>query len=189
MATVDDFLSVPSEEPFEQFSKDQLLRLPAYYDVKITSSEKGLKEGNKDVLTSFLTENGILEPAPPPAPGPSPLHQISAAAIELRLKELDLQRLQLEGNDKERLLKEKQMHLELKHAALRSSTNVELSEFDAVRHIGLVPPFVEKHFPHFEGVATVSKCPQSAWTLMFQRVLLGKAQEAYSALSIDKSGD
>lgn len=71
---------------------------------------------------------------------------MSAAVIELKLKELDLQRLQLEEKDKEMLLKEKQMHSEheqflkdlgLKHAALRSSTNVQPTEFDAVRNIRL----------------------------------------------------
>lgn len=78
---------------------------------------------------------------------------MSAAAIELGLKELDLQRLQLEDMDKERLLKKKQMHFEherllkdltLKHAALRSSTNIQPSEFDAVRHIRLVSPWFSK---------------------------------------------
>lgn len=63
----------------------------------------------------------------------------------------------------------------------------------AVRHIRLVPPFiekdVEKYFPHFERVAMVSKWPQNVWTLLLQSVLVGKAQEAYSALSIEESSD
>lgn len=75
---------------------------------------------------------------------------MSAAAIELRLKEVNQQRLQLEDEEKERLLREKKMHVEhgrslrdveLKHAALRSSTNVEPPEFDVVRYIRLMLPF------------------------------------------------
>lgn len=59
----------------------------------------------------------------------------------------------MEDNDKEWLLKEKQIllehecllkDLELKNAALRSSTNFQMSKFEAVRHIRLVPVFVEK---------------------------------------------
>lgn len=107
MATVDDFISAPSKELLEHFTKDQLLKLAAYYDIEITSSEKRLKEGIKDAVKSILTENGVLKLTPPPAPGPSPPSQMSAAVIDLRLKELDLQRLQLEDRDKERLLKTK----------------------------------------------------------------------------------
>lgn len=43
----------------------------------------------RDVLKSFLT-GGFLKPAPPPASGPSPPYQMSAAAIEFKLLELDL---------------------------------------------------------------------------------------------------
>ncbi|XP_027128228.1 uncharacterized protein LOC109142602 [Larimichthys crocea] len=120
--------------------------------------------------------------------------------LELRLKELALQELQLQDRQEERLLKEKQMHLEherflkeleLKHAAVSRPSHVELSAFDAAKNIRLVPPFVEKdvekYFPHFERVATLSKWPEHAWTLLLQSVLVGKAQEAYSALSIEQS--
>lgn len=126
---------------------------------------------------------------------------MSEREIELRLKELAFQELQLEDAQKERLLREKQMHLEherflkeveLKHAALNSSS-ASSSQFDVVRNIRLVPPFaeknVEKYFLHFERVATVSKWPTHAWTLLLQSVLVGRAQEAYSALSIEDSKD
>ena len=68
--------------------------------------------------------------------------------------------LQLQDDQKEHLLKEKQMHseherflkvLELKHATLSSSSAV-LSQFDVVRNIRLVPQFTENNvevFPSF----------------------------------------
>ena len=39
MATLDNFISAPSEEPLGQFTKDQLLKLAGYYDFEIASSE------------------------------------------------------------------------------------------------------------------------------------------------------
>lgn len=44
MATLDNFISAPSEELLEQFTKDQLLQLASYYEFEIASSEKRLKE-------------------------------------------------------------------------------------------------------------------------------------------------
>lgn len=113
MATLDDFISPPSEKLLEQFTKDQLLKLASYYDIEIASSEKCLKESVKEALKPMLTENGVLKPAPPSASQSiSEPSQIIDVALELRLKELALQELQLQDKQRERLLKEKQMHLE-----------------------------------------------------------------------------
>lgn len=53
----------------------------------------------------------------------------------------------------------------------------------------LVPPFdeleVDKYFQHFEKVAESLKWPIEYWSLMLQSVIKGKAQQAYSALSVD----
>ncbi len=65
--------------------------------------------------------------------------------------------------------------------------------FDVGRHIKLELPFSEKdveiYFSHFERVATTSKWPKNVWTFLLQSVLVGKAQEAYSALSLERSTD
>ena len=122
----------------------------------------------------MLIEKGVLNPVPP-----SPSQQSVSkppqtdVALELRLKELALQELQLQDKQEERLLKEKQMYLEherflkeleLKHVALLRPSHVESSAFDAARNIRLVSPFVEKdvdkYFPNFERVATLSKWPE-----------------------------
>lgn len=44
MATLDDFISAPSEELLENFTHDQLLKLASYYDIEIARTEKHLKE-------------------------------------------------------------------------------------------------------------------------------------------------
>ncbi len=65
--------------------------------------------------------------------------------------------------------------------------------FDVHRNMRLVPPFsekeVDKYFYHFERVALSMKWPKSFWTLLLQCVFTGKAQEVYSALSLEQSGE
>ena len=59
------------------------------------------------------------------------------------------------------------------------------------KNVRLVPPFqekeVDKFFLHFEKIATSLKWPKEFWPLLIQSVLTGKAQIAYSSLSIEQS--
>lgn len=48
---------------------------------------------------------------------------------------------------------------------------------------------MDKYFLHFEKVASSLAWPKEVWTLLLQSALLGKAGEAYSALSVDQSSD
>ena len=63
--------------------------------------------------------------------------------------------------------------------------------FDVSKHIRFVPTFneteVDKYFLHFEKVACSLKWLRYLWTLLLQSTLVGKAREAYSALSIEES--
>lgn len=77
--------------------------------------------------------------------------------------------------------------------SLQSDTGAAALAFDVSRNIRLVPPFnereVEKYFSHFEKVAITLKWPVNVWSLLLQCVLSGKAQEVYSALSVEQSSD
>ena len=63
--------------------------------------------------------------------------------------------------------------------------------FDVTKHIRLVPPFqekeVDKYFLHFEKVAGNLNWPKEHWTLLLQRVLIGKAREIYIQLGVEQS--
>ncbi|XP_059848380.1 uncharacterized protein LOC132406577 [Hypanus sabinus] len=48
---------------------------------------------------------------------------------------------------------------------------------------------VDKFFLHFENVAVNQNWPKGKWAVLLQSVLRGKAQQAYLALSMDKSKD
>uniref|UniRef100_UPI003590198A uncharacterized protein n=1 Tax=Myxine glutinosa TaxID=7769 RepID=UPI003590198A len=65
--------------------------------------------------------------------------------------------------------------------------------WDVGRHVRLVPPFNEKEvanfFSHFEKVAQLLNWPEESWTILVQSVLVGKAQDIYSALPIDQCAD
>ena len=65
--------------------------------------------------------------------------------------------------------------------------------FDVTKHIRLVPPFqekeVDKYFLHFEKVAENLKWPKEHWTLLLQSVVIGKAREIYTQLSLEQSSN
>ena len=61
------------------------------------------------------------------------------------------------------------------------------------KHIRLVPPFqvkeVDKYFLHFETVAKTLKRPKEYWTLLLQGIIIGKAREIYTQLTVDQSSN
>ena len=87
---------------------------------------------------------------------------------ELKMKELEMQ------------------NMTVKRQPLDSGTH-----FDVTKHIRLVPPFqekeVDKYFLHFEKVAENLKWPKEHWTLLLQSVIIGKAREIYTQLTVQQS--
>ncbi|XP_076843961.1 uncharacterized protein LOC143488888 [Brachyhypopomus gauderio] len=73
------------------------------------------------------------------------------------------------------------------------SASRDCSDFQVTKHIALVPSFreaeVDTYFSLFERIATSLSWPKGLWTLLLQSKLVGKAQEAYSALSLQESMD
>ena len=95
--------------------------------------------------------------------------------------------------------KELQMQLKIKELELKAKMTPVSKEpaagstnenFDFTRHVKLVPPFqeheVDKFFPHFEKIA---HWPSEIQAMLLQSVLIGKAREVYSALSVEQSAD
>ena len=94
-------------------------------------------------------------------------------AFKLREQEIELEKLKLQATNK--------------HAD-HSKTN-----FDITKHVRMVPPFpeseVDKYFLHFEKVAENCKWPKESWTMLLQSVLIGKAREIFSQMSVIDSAD
>ena len=101
--------------------------------------------------------------------------------MELREQELALQ------------LKLKELEIAAASTAPPVPRTSRQAEFDVTKQVRFVPPFqeteVDKYFLHFEKVASSVSWPKQVWTLLLQSSLLGKAREAYSALSIEQSSD
>uniref|UniRef100_UPI0035901FEA uncharacterized protein isoform X2 n=1 Tax=Myxine glutinosa TaxID=7769 RepID=UPI0035901FEA len=115
--------------------------------------------------------------------------------------------LEAEERKAERELKERDMELqqEIKFKELElmrergevppllTGSTPSQNTWDVGRHVRLVPPFSEKEvakfFPHFEKVARQLNWPEETWTILVQSVLVGKAQEIYSALPMDQCAD
>ena len=114
--------------------------------------------------------------------------------IEREEKERQLQRERLEMEEKE---KERQYNLRMKELEMQDKVKTKPldlgSHFDVTKHIRLVPPFqekeVDKYFLHFEKVAENLKWPKEHWTLLLQSVVIGKAREIDTQLSLEQSSD
>ena len=108
--------------------------------------------------------------------------------------EIKKEKFKFEIEEKER---ERQFQLRMKEIELNDkSKSLPLATstvFDVTKHIRLVPPFqekeVDKYFLHFEKVAENLKWPKEHWTLLLQSVVIGKAREIYTQLSLEQSSD
>ena len=80
--------------------------------------------------------------------------------------------------------------MEMQERANQPKQKIEYN-FDATKHIRLVPPFqekeVDKYFLHFEKVTENLNWPKEHWTLLLQSVLIGKAREIYTQLGVEQS--
>ena len=115
-------------------------------------------------------------------------------------KQREMEREKLEQQERIEIEKEK-LHFELKMKELElegksKSKPLPLDSgksFDVTKHIRLVPSFqekeVDKYFLHFEKVAENLKWPREHWTLLLQSVVIGKAREIYTQLSLEQSSD
>ena len=130
---------------------------------------------------------------------------------EMEREKLEHEKLRLEMEERERekererqerieIEKEKlEFQLKMKELELQDKTKPKTlpldtsKTFDVTKHIRLVPPFqekeVDKYFLHFEKVAENLKWPKEHWTLLLQSVVIGKAREIYTQLSLEQSSN
>ena len=93
-------------------------------------------------------------------------------------------------------LKEKELQVRLKKLGVKSSAShatvdkLEGSVFDVSKHIKFVPTFSRTEVNKYICISKVAcslKWPKDSWTLLLQSILVGKAREAYAALTIEES--
>ena len=119
---------------------------------------------------------------------------------KMERERLEHEKLKLEAEEHIEIEKEKlQFELKMKELELEGKSKSKPlpldsgKSFDVTKHIQLVPPFqekeVDKYFLHFEKVAENLKWPKEHWTLLLQSVVIGKAREIYTKLSLEQSSD
>ena len=117
--------------------------------------------------------------------------QIQREKLEMEER---IQKEKLEQAEKE---KEREYNLRMKELEMQDKVKTKPldlgTHFDVTKHIRLVPPFqekeVDKYFLHFEKVAENLKWPKEHWTLLLQSVVISKAREIYTQLSLEQSSD
>ena len=103
-------------------------------------------------------------------------------------------KFEIEEKERERQFQIRMKEIELNDKSKSKSLPLATSTvFDVTKHIRLVPPFqekeVDKYFLHFEKVAENLKWPKEHWTLPLQSVVIGKAREIYTQLSLEQRSD
>ena len=193
----------PDLEILDELSKDSLITLGKHLGLSVKRAMR--KKEIQQTITRYLIGKGVCSEFD------SENTVTCNSDLEIRrLKlqnELELRKLELAEREKEReqnqrveLEKQRMEHeLQLKKLEFESSycskstSSTALEDFDVTKYIRLVPPFQEKevdqYFLHFEKIINNLKWPKEFWTMLLQSVLLGKAREIYTQLSVEQASD
>ena len=202
-----EFIQSPSLEWLEKLKKVELLDVAKELELEVKKSMR--KYEIKKIIVEMLVDDDVLpdeslQQYPTMSLDSSEQAELKRLEYEHefrmrqlqkeereREKELEIKK-EIEIKKEEREIKEfefRTKQLELQKASEESKAN----KFDISKHVRLVPPFneaeIDKYFQHFEKVAVNLKWPKAMWPLLLQSVLKGKAQEAYSALSVTDCSD
>ena len=194
--SVEDFVRDPTLRVIHSLKKSQLIDIAKHYKLEVDSSQK--KGEVKQLLVSFLTDEEII----PEDEAHGDTATMSEDVVEL--KRLELQDRERERENQLRIkeleIREKELTVQLRLRELETPAPAPPSaaerppletRFDISKQIRFVPPFqeqeVDKYFLHFEKIATSLEWPREMWTLLLQSVLIGKAREVYSSMSVEES--
>ena len=200
----EQFMLAPSQEAFDNLKKDELLSLGKHLKLEVKKSmRKDLIRHivMKHMISLKIFDGSVLESLV------SSDVEIRKLEIDLELKKIDAQRerelRELEFREREKKaeiekrrldheLEMKRLELQMKLGTTDSVTSTTV-KFDVSKYIKLVPPFhesdVDKYFLHFEKIAQNLEWPKKHWPMLLQSVLVGKAREIYTQLSVDQASD
>ena len=194
------FMSSPDVEAFEKLKKEDLISLGRHLDLTVKTGMRKITIQN--IIANYLVTQECFNP--------SVLQAFELPATDLEIKKLEIQaQIQKEREEREIQAQKEEREiqaqleirkmelefemkkLELAPRALSVSQNPD--KFDVTKHIRLVPPFqekdVDKYFLHFEKIAENLRWPRDFWPMLLQSVLIGKAREIYTQLSIEQASN
>ncbi|KAJ8050516.1 hypothetical protein HOLleu_03747 [Holothuria leucospilota] len=212
------FVASPSVEELDSLKKSEIVKVAKHYGIEfhLLMRKDEIKRYvleylvDESVLPSTVLETAITVPT-------ENTFELKRLEIEMnkeiRLKEMEretqkekeeremqMQREKEEREERERReekAREHEFRLEqLELGVIKGSDpkiGLDTGGFDVSKHVKFIPKFqednVEKFFNHFETLGEQLKWPRDKWSILIQNNFKGKAQEVYSALSIEDSMD
>ncbi|KAJ8032641.1 hypothetical protein HOLleu_26214 [Holothuria leucospilota] len=212
---LDKFVASPSVEELDSLQKSEIVKVAKHYGIEFQPLMR--KDEIKRYVLEYLVDESVLPSTvletaiTVPTDNTFELKRLEIEMNkEIRLKEMErerereereMQREKEEREERERREEKAREHkFRLKQLELGvikgSDPKIGLDTgglFDVSKHVKFVPKFqednVEKFFNHFEKLGEQLKWPRDKWSILIQSNFTGKAQEVYSALSIEDSMD
>ncbi|KAJ8039331.1 hypothetical protein HOLleu_17010 [Holothuria leucospilota] len=216
---LDKFVASPSVEELDSLKKSEIVKVPKHYGIEFQPlmRKDEIKRYvleylvDESILPSTVLETAITVPTD----NTFELKRLEMEMNkEIRLKEMEREREkeEREREERERERKEREMQMQMQREEKAREHEFRLKQlelgvikgsdpkigldtggFDVSKHVKFVPKFqednVKKFFNHFEKLGEQLKWPRDKWSILIQSNFTGKAQEVYSALSIEDSMD
>ncbi|KAJ8049611.1 hypothetical protein HOLleu_02424 [Holothuria leucospilota] len=211
---LDEFVASPSVEELDSLKKSEIVKVAKHYGIEFQPLMR--KDEIKKHVLEYLVDESILPSTvletaiTVPTDNTFELKRLEIEmSKEVRLKEMERERekeereMQMQKEREEREERERREAREhefrlkqLELGVIKASDpkiGLDTGGFDVSKHVKFVPKFqednVEKFFNHFEKLGEQLKWPRDKWSILIQSNFTGKAQEVYSALSIEDSMD
>ncbi|KAJ8035354.1 hypothetical protein HOLleu_22553 [Holothuria leucospilota] len=216
---LDEFVASPSVEELDSLKKSEIVKVAKHYGIEFQPlmRKDEIKRYvleylvDESILPSTVLETAITVPTD----NTFELKRLEMEMNkEIRLKELEKEEremlMQKEKKEKEMQKEKEEREMQREKEAREHEFGLKQLElgvikgsdpkigldaggFDVSKHVKFVPKFqednVEKFFNHFEKLGEQLKWPRDKWSILIQSNFTGKAQEVYSALSIEDSMD
>ncbi|KAJ8025854.1 hypothetical protein HOLleu_33526 [Holothuria leucospilota] len=200
---LDKFVASPSVEELDSLKKSEIVKVAKHYGTEFQPLMR--KDEIKRYVLEYLVDEGVLPSTvletaiTVPTDNTFELKRLELEMNkEIRLKEMEKEEREMQmQREKEEEKKEKEGRLkQLELGVIKGSDpkiGLDTGGFDVSKHVKFVPKFqednVKKFFNHFEKLGEQLKWPRDKWSILIQSNFTGKAQEVYSALSIEDSMD
>ncbi|KAJ8036057.1 hypothetical protein HOLleu_19922 [Holothuria leucospilota] len=190
------FVASPSVEELDSLKKSEIVKVAKHYGIEFQPLIR--KDEIKRYVLEYLVDESVL---------PSTVLETAITVptdntFKLKRLEREMQKEKEEREmqmqkEKEEKAREHEFRLkQLELGVIKGSDpkiGLDTGGFDVSKHVKFVPKFqednVEKFFNHFEKLGEQLKWPRDKWSILIQSNFTGKAQEVYSALSIEDSMD
>ncbi|KAJ8025192.1 hypothetical protein HOLleu_35327 [Holothuria leucospilota] len=201
---LDEFVASPSVEELDSLKKSEIVKVAKHYGIEFQPLMR--KDEIKRYVLEYLVDESILPSTvletaiTVPTDNTFELKRLEMEMNkEIRLKELEKEEREMQmQREKEEKAREHEFRLKQLELGVIKGSDPKIGLdtvglFDVSKHVKFVPKFqednVEKFFNHFEKLGEQLKGPRDKWSILIQSNFTGKAQEVYSALSIEDSMD